>query len=271
MDLLFKRKIQSYLQLYFPPILKELIYNFYDYNLKSKPYLETEVLKCLCPYSKVALDIGSNNGQLIPFMMRRARQIIAFEPLPNLAKRLRTNFPSQSVIVHQCALSDREVMVDLRIPLLDGKELVGLSSIETSNTLIDISTKIIKAECKTLDSFNLENVGFIKIDVEGHELGVLQGAEKTIASSQPNFLIEVEERHREGAIESIKQFFYVRDYKGFFICDNKLLPLERFNIVEHQNPKNIGIDKKLPGAIYINDLIFIPTDKIAKIFSKYLS
>ncbi len=49
-----------------------------------------------------------------------------------------------------------------------------------------------KVEAKTLDSFNLDNIGFLKLDVEGAELEVLQGAVKTLARSQyPPFIFEV--------------------------------------------------------------------------------
>jgi len=42
-----------------------------------------------------------------------------------------------------------------------------------------------------LDDLKLENVGFVKIDVEGHEAEVLRGAANIITRDRPNFLIEV--------------------------------------------------------------------------------
>ena len=228
----------------------------------------------------VCLDIGANIFYFTELMSRltgKEGKVLAFEPIKRLCKVYKTaqslnNYENCSDIeVFPFALSDKEEDLILNIweENIGGSGIVSEHRIGNHGQYGNFYTEPIKSN--RLDSVYNERIDFIKIDVEGHELAVLQGAEKTIASSQPNFLIEVEERHREGAIESIKQFFYVRDYKGFFMCDNKLLPLERFNIVEHQNPKNVEIYKKVPGAIYINDLIFIPTDKIAKIFSKYLS
>ena len=59
---------------------------------------------------------------------------------------------------------------------------------------------------RTLDSFGLTSVGFIKIDVEGHELAVLQGACKTIALSHPILMVEVEDRHRHDAVHTVEEF-----------------------------------------------------------------
>ena len=48
-------------------------------------------------------------------------------------------------------------------------------------------------ELTTLDAFQLERVDLIKIDVEGHEFEVLQGACRTIAASRPTLIIEIKE------------------------------------------------------------------------------
>lgn len=45
--------------------------------------------------------------------------------------------------------------------------------------------------CKKLDDLNLSNIGYIKIDVEGHELNTLLGLQKTIQSNFPNLMIEI--------------------------------------------------------------------------------
>ena len=44
---------------------------------------------------------------------------------------------------------------------------------------------------KTLDSFNLSGIDFIKIDVEGYELHVLSGGRETIAKNKPKPHIEI--------------------------------------------------------------------------------
>ena len=50
-------------------------------------------------------------------------------------------------------------------------------------------------ETRTLVSFNFTNVGFLKIDVEGFERTVLNGARDHIARARPTILVEMEEGH----------------------------------------------------------------------------
>ncbi len=59
---------------------------------------------------------------------------------------------------------------------------------------------------KTLDSFNLTNINFIKIDVEGHEKLVLEGAVQTLKNNNyPKILFESwDEHHEQNGLPSIK-------------------------------------------------------------------
>src|SRR5437868_5966109 len=71
----------------------------------------------------------------------------------------------------------------------------------------------LEIEVRTLDQFDLRNVGFVKIDVEGHELAVLEGAARTLARERPNLLIEANEHHRPDAVGSIRRFMAELDYE----------------------------------------------------------
>jgi hypothetical protein len=68
-----------------------------------------------------------------------------------------------------------------------------------------------------LDDYALDRVGFIKIDVEGHELAVLKGAEATIRGSMPSLLVEIEERHSLCGIQNVTAFLTGLRYEGFFV------------------------------------------------------
>ena len=49
---------------------------------------------------------------------------------------------------------------------------------------------------KKLDNLQFENpISFIKIDVEGHEMEVIEGAIETITKNKPILLVEIEEIH----------------------------------------------------------------------------
>ena len=58
--------------------------------------------------------------------------------------------------------------------------------------------------CKTLDSFNLKNIDFIKIDVDGFEYKVLCGAVETIKNSNPVINIEMKSDKRNKTVRLCK-------------------------------------------------------------------
>ena len=59
----------------------------------------------------------------------------------------------------------------------------------------------------TLDTFNLKNISFIKIDVEGYELNLLKGALNTIEKNKPMIFIEKKKDY-----DDLKNFLYDLNY-----------------------------------------------------------
>ena len=71
---------------------------------------------------------------------------------------------------------------------------------------------------RRLDDFALQDVGFVKIDVEGHEFPVLQGAATLIDTERPTVLVEIELRpDKPGPIDDIIEFFADHAYRGEFL------------------------------------------------------
>ena len=62
--------------------------------------------------------------------------------------------------------------------------------------IIILFVKTEEIEIKTLDSFNIENIGFIKIDVEDNELQVLMCSQNTLKNSNyPTILFEMNNKN----------------------------------------------------------------------------
>ena len=106
-------------------------------------------------------------------------------------------------------------------------------------------------------------MGLIKIDVEGHELSVLNGAKNLLIRDRPTLLIEVEERHKRNAVIKVRKFLEELDYKGFFLSESGLEKIENFRQDYHQNHRNIKGKEKV--GIYINDFLFVQKDDLQKI------
>lgn len=137
----------------------------------------------LCP-GDVFYDVGANIGfhtVIAARLVGNAGTVVAFEPLPENAAQLRRNVELNSfanVEVVEAALSDGTGFANL-----------SGSGHRTRRTL----TKLGGVEVRTfrLDDWEGPPPDLLKIDVEGAELVVLEGALETIRRHRPDMLIEV--------------------------------------------------------------------------------
>lgn len=139
---------------------------------------------------KECIDIGAHIGLYTVELGKTAKRVHSFECSPKSYNYLCTNILlrdlSYCVTTYPTALSNTMGMVPyyIRDPLDGGGN--GISAFEK-----DINTPSILVPVTTLDSFNLTNINFIKIDVEGHEEFVLRGAVKTLKHNKyPPILFE---------------------------------------------------------------------------------
>ena len=133
-----------------------------------------------------AVDIGANIGFMTAYFAQRWQHVTAFEPTPAIFACLEKNCTRDNTDLKPLALSDK---IDTVLFAIQGK-----SEINQIVSTTDILTKhwsSIEVPAVTLDSLNLTDVDMIKIDVEGHELSVLHGAEQTIRSQRPLIAIEI--------------------------------------------------------------------------------
>jgi len=171
-----------------------LAHFFYSRPGAGEP--EIHMVSQLVDPSREALDIGANIGVYTYRLSRSAARVHAFEPNPRLfrilaASRLRNVSP------HQVALSSRAGRSTFYVPVASFGELSGWGSLVPGHCPAALDEVRIEVETATLDSFQLTDVAFMKIDVEGHEVDVLEGAHDTIASSRPAILVESGPADRE--------------------------------------------------------------------------
>jgi hypothetical protein len=101
-------------------------------------------------------------------------------------------------------------------------------------------------------------VGFIKIDVEGHEEGVLNGARKTLERERPALLIEIEDRHNPGGLGRICAL--LTGYEGYFFAQGRRRPLSDFDPEIHQRPEDLdSAYEARRQSPYVNNFLFLPT------------
>lgn len=232
---------------------------------------ELSLLPHLCDPDRDAIDVGANHGCYTLFMRKYARHVVAFEPNPRLADELVQKFEPE-VTVCPDALSRSNGRAPLHIPVIDGQDIAGLGSLDPANSVHAATDHEILVTTRALDDAFLGDVGFIKIDVEGHEGAVLEGAQTTIARCRPNALVELEERHTAHAIDNARTFFANLNYRGFFVRDGKILPIERFDPETMQRRQEIeSLDMRnvaSPTPTYTNNFLFLPCERSDEIVGR---
>jgi FkbM family methyltransferase len=226
---------------------------------------ELRLLPLLNDPTKCSIDVGANVGIYTYFLKKYSSVCYAIEPNPDLVKILKQSF-SSGVLIFEGALSNHNGDSTLSIPVIAGKETPGLASIEHSNPLTDTyqvnSTTVV---CKKLDDMDMNStVGFIKIDVEGHELSVLEGAVEVLERDGPSIIVEAENRHKPGTVKSLIDFLTGRGYQGFFLLNGFLHPVKVFDLEKHQNPDHISPYGIKPGKLYIYNFIFIRNETVLR-------
>ena len=225
--------------------------------------IELHLVPLLCDRNRDAIDVGANEGAYLHVMIANARRVLAFEPIPSLADGLARKF-GRRVTVSRIALSRRAGASILRIPMVKGSPVAGLASLSQPCTTEAGACQEITVDTRALDSIFASDAGFIKIDVEGHEEAVLDGAANTIARCRPRLLVELEERFAPGIIHRVHERFQGLGYRGLYVQNGDLHPIETFDPKVLQRAEDIagytGAEPRSALAGYVNNFLFLPRE-----------
>lgn len=192
-----------------------------------------ELLPALCDPGKMSLDIGAKTGMYTRRIIPHSRETVAFEPIPVLSYMLRRVFRHRARI-ERVALSDVDGSGILRTPFdSGGKVRYGRSTIESGNPLASgdlVRVREVSVKTRRLDDYAFSGVGFVKIDVEGHEMAVLHGAQDTLARERPNLLVEAHDDHHADAVDAVVKWLAGLGYNGYFLRDHALIAIEAFDL-----------------------------------------
>ncbi|MBR0750700.1 FkbM family methyltransferase [Bradyrhizobium jicamae] len=219
---------------------------------------ELSYLGRIVPADAVTVDVGANCGLYTRQLARLSRQVHAFEPSQEMARLLRRT-SAANVSIHEVALSDHDGDADLFIPQDDRGSVFGLASLEPRLGSGASAVATTHVPIARLDAVIDQDVAFVKVDVEGHELNVLHGGVELLERCQPVFLVEAEDRHREEATGRVFDFFRDRAYRGFFLRGDEVVPVEQFDVARLQDPEALESDGgRKSGRFYVNNFFFFP-------------
>ena len=157
---------------------------------------------------KNTLDIGAATGMYSSHFAEHSKSVICFEAVPPVYEQLvKIKEKYNNIIAHNLAVSDKIGTLDFYV---DDKRLSN-SSFQNL-----VEGQKIQVETVTIDSLKLIDIGFIKVDVEGVELDVLNGASDTIDEYKPTCMVEVYEKFNKYPVETTFDFFFSRGYRCFY-------------------------------------------------------
>lgn len=205
-----------------------------------------DFFKSFCRNHFYALDLGANIGLTTIALANICKEgkIVAIEPIPNTFNLLKKN------ILHSGATNIEEY--NFAVGNKEGTSIMqGSNSFLAGSFIADsypLSTQefTVKVPVRTLDnvfdSFKMDRLDFIKIDVEGYELFVLEGAKKILNQSNPIVYLEMNHwclnvmqritlpEFRERLLSIFPYIFAIEDYSFLdFSCANN------FHIIAHEH------------------------------------
>ena len=232
----------------------------FDYQLDSLYYysrimriLEGEIFltHIFADRNGIAIDIGANYGIWSYHLSKIFKRVESFEPIKECCDVIRSTH-RQNINVHNEALSSSPGSMELHIPVVKGGLL--LQSASLGDVEGQFESRVVPV--KTLDNYSVGQVRFIKIDVEGHEIEVLKGAEQTIRRFKPVMIIEIEQRHLDFPMDDVVALVKSYGYNAFFLSGRKLHPYSDFSYELDQLPYLTN----LSSHFYVHNFIFLPGD-----------
>ena len=136
-----------------------------------------------------ALDIGANKGIYSHMLAKVCDRVIAFEANKGLADKLRRALP-RHCDVNATAASDKNGTATFYIPVEQDSgtaDRPNVGSMERPEGPL----REVTVETQRLDDLPVDDVRFVKIDVEGHEPAVLAGAWRLLEEHRPTVLLEI--------------------------------------------------------------------------------
>ena len=213
--------------------------------IKNNYEKELLIINRFSDKSKSAVDVGVYRGVYSYKLSKEFKHVYAYEPNPLIYPFLKKNLTKiiKNLTLSNFALSNNTGITDLKIPTRSKsifkrnvEELykLGLATIHEKNNF-DNYDSIEVNKIKLDDDLKNINIGFIKIDVEGHEKEVIEGSKKLIKKYKPILLVEIEERHNMKPVLETINFIKQLGYSAFFCEDSQLYSTDKLENLNKEN------------------------------------
>ena len=161
----------------------------------------------------VIFDVGANEGRYAKMIYEvfPSSKLYSFEPHPKSFNRLKNTDVSGNFFQIAVGADDKQCTLYERVDHPDGSEMASVHE-KVITEFHGVDSIKIDVQMKTIDTImqeqNIDCVDFLKIDVEGHELAVIQGAKNAISNGNIK-VIQYEFNH-----PNIESKAFMRDFRN---------------------------------------------------------
>lgn len=207
---------------------------------------EAPLLEAIAPHlrGKVVYDIGANIGITTLFFAKHVGEeglVVAFEPVPPTAQRLQENVHInrlQNVRIYPVALGDEAGQAEICYAE-DASGIATLRKDMAQGYQREYRMQTFTVEVVPLDSLvereHLPAPDFIKLDVEGFEYQVLQGAHRLIERARPALFMELHGASHEERAETWRKIYDLLTKLGYHITTAEGTPITLTTLFKHGN------------------------------------
>jgi FkbM family methyltransferase len=128
---------------------------------------------------RVALDCGAHCGLWGMHLVKRFDHVHAFEPVHQFRQCFERNVQARNYTLYACALGSAQ-----------GRVRMVIDPADTGGTHVDATAEGGDTILRTIDEFDFMDVDAIKIDAEGYEAHIVEGARDTIKRCRPCIIVE---------------------------------------------------------------------------------
>jgi len=168
----------------------------------------------------IIFDIGANMGIIANWFAHRSKQVYAFEPHPDNISTIKSQKKLRNInnlTLYDIALGDKESKMQLHVKGFHGHHSLG--DVDNSPTIGKIEVNVRKLD-DVFGELNIAKIHFMKIDVEGFEADVLNGASKLLNDKKINYILfELQDTILNSIQRTSSEVFQILFTAGYQIID----------------------------------------------------